>query len=111
LPENSLRRFGIARSLRRNGVDYDIALAVDLRIDGFATMLHEQYTNAFARQALCVLARFLPATARPRSVAEAQGDLGDCERWWQQIDILVCLALGMPRLAWMMWRAGWRGRV
>ena len=49
----------------------------------------------------CVL---LPASERSRFVAEAQGNLGDCERWWQRVDQLVGLAVGMPRLAWMMWR-------
>ena len=35
-------------------------------------------------------------------MAEAQGNLGDCERWWQRVDILVCLAVAMQRLAWMV---------
>jgi hypothetical protein len=57
------------------------------------------------------LARFLPAAERSRFVAEAQGNLGDCEHWWQRVDHLACLALGTPRLAWMMWRENRRGRV
>jgi hypothetical protein len=60
---------------------------------------------------LIVLAQFLPGPDRSRFVAEAQGNLGACDRWWQRGDHLVCLALGMPRLAWMMWRDGRRGRV
>lgn len=57
------------------------------------------------------LARFLPAAERSRFVAEAQGNLGDCEHWWPRVDHLVCLALGTPRLAWMMRREGRRGRA
>jgi hypothetical protein len=57
------------------------------------------------------LARLLPAAARTRFTAEARGNLGDCDQWWQRVDQLVCLALGTPRLAWMMWREGRRGRV
>jgi hypothetical protein len=57
------------------------------------------------------LAWLLPAVERSRFVTEAQGNLGDCERWWQRIDHLVCLALGTPRLAWMMWRENRRGRA
>lgn len=57
------------------------------------------------------LARFLPADERARFVAEARGNLGDCGRWWQRADHLVCLAIGMPRLAWMMRRDNRRGRA
>ncbi|TMC01045.1 MAG: hypothetical protein E6J41_33685 [Chloroflexi bacterium] len=57
------------------------------------------------------LARLQPATERSRFVAEAQGNLGDCERRWQRVDVLVCLALSTPRLAWMIWRDGRWGRV
>lgn len=63
------------------------------------------------RRLLSCLAGVLPAAERSRFVAEAQGNLGDCERRWQRIDHLVWLAIGMPRLAWMMWRDGRRGRV
>jgi hypothetical protein len=57
------------------------------------------------------LARSLPTGERVRFVAEARGNLGDCEHWWQRVEILVCLALATPRLAWMMWRDGRRGRA
>lgn len=57
------------------------------------------------------LARLLPANERTRFVAEAQGNLGDCDRRWQRVDHLVGLTLGTPRLGWMMWREGRRGRV
>jgi hypothetical protein len=60
---------------------------------------------------LSSLARLLPTSARARFVAEAQGNLGDCERWWQRIDVLVCLALGMPRLAWMLHHENRRDRA
>jgi hypothetical protein len=61
------------------------------------------------RRLLGCLARFLPAAERSRFEAEAQGNLGVCEHWWQRVDHLICLALGTPRLAWMMWREGRRG--
>jgi hypothetical protein len=60
---------------------------------------------------LATLALLLPAAGRSRFVAEARGNLGTCDRWWQRVDHLVCLALGMLRLAWMMWRDGQRGRL
>jgi hypothetical protein len=50
------------------------------------------------------LARLLPAHERVRFVAEEKGDLGDCKRWWQRIDHLAGVAIGTPRLAWMMRR-------
>ncbi len=58
------------------------------------------------------LARLLPPVERSRFVAEAQGNLAYCDRRWQRVAHLVSLALGTPRLAWMMWwREGRRGRV
>jgi hypothetical protein len=56
-------------------------------------------------------ASLLPAAERARFVAEAQGNLGDCDCGWQRVDHLVCLVLGMPRLAWMMRRDGRRRRA
>jgi hypothetical protein len=56
-------------------------------------------------------ALLLPAKAKPRFVAEAQGNLGNCERWWQRVDHPAGLVLGMPRLAWMMRHDSWRRRV
>jgi hypothetical protein len=63
------------------------------------------------RRVLWCLACLLPVSEQSRFVTEAQGNLGDCERWWQRVDQMVGLAFGMPRLAWMMWRDGRRGRV
>jgi hypothetical protein len=60
---------------------------------------------------LAWLARLLPAAERSRFVAEAHGNLGDCDRRWQRIDHLVCMAIGTPRLAWMMCRENRRGRA
>jgi hypothetical protein len=60
---------------------------------------------------LACLAHSLPAAERSRFVAEALGNLGDCEHRWQRVDHLVCLAFGMPRLGWMMRRGGRRGRA
>ena len=57
------------------------------------------------------LARLIPAQERERFVAEERGNLGDCEHWWQRVDHLICLALGTPRLAWMMHRENRRGRA
>ncbi len=57
------------------------------------------------------LAGLLPAGQRPRFVAEAQGNLGDCDHWWQRVGYVRGLVFGMPRLAWMMRRDGRRGRV
>ncbi len=48
------------------------------------------------------LACLLPAGERVRFVNEEMGNLGDCERLWQQVRHLVGLALGTPRLGWMM---------
>jgi len=60
---------------------------------------------------LGLLARFLPGDERTRFVAEAIGNLGDCEHWWQRVDHLIGLAVGTPRLAWMMHRDNRRGRA
>jgi hypothetical protein len=68
-------------------------------------------TSMVADKVVDTLARLLPAAERSRFVAEAQGNLGDCERWWQRLDHLVRMMFGTPRLAWMMWRDGRRGRV
>jgi hypothetical protein len=57
------------------------------------------------------MARFLPPDERSRFVAEAQGNLGDCDRWWQRVDELVMQAIGTPRLAWMMRRERRRRRA
>ncbi len=43
-------------------------------------------------------------------MAEESGNLGGL-RWWQRADHLVCLAVGMPRLAWTMHRENRRGRA
>jgi hypothetical protein len=57
------------------------------------------------------MACFLPDAKRSRFLVEAFGNLGDCEHWWQRVDQLVGLAIGTPRLAWMMRRETRRGRV
>lgn len=62
-------------------------------------------------RAVAWLARLLPAGERSRFVAEEQSNLGACERWWQRVDCLVMLAIGTPRLAWLMRREGRRRRV
>jgi hypothetical protein len=67
--------------------------------------------DSFATAVLTCLACFFPADERSRFVAEAHGNLGDCGHWRQRVDLLVRLALGTPRLAWMMWREGRRGRL
>jgi hypothetical protein len=93
------------------------ALSRDLTYIGAALRRFEgeeaptRWNDKTEARLLSVLARLLPAVNRSRYVAEAQGNLGDCERWWQCVDQLVCLAIGMPRLAWMMWREERRGRV
>jgi hypothetical protein len=60
---------------------------------------------------VAVLATLLPAKSRERFRCEVMGNIGDCEHWWQRVDHLAGLVLGMPRLAWMMRRDGRRGRV
>jgi hypothetical protein len=107
---------------REDGIVRNVVFITDLidAFDGAAASLARRYEiepagvalEALAEErVLSWLARILPAGERSRFVAEAQGNLGDCERWWQRIDTLVCLALGMPRLAWMMRRGGRRRRV
>jgi hypothetical protein len=89
-------------------------------IDSIAVALRRQYQGAtvchhrvlqFEDCLLSCLARLLPIEVRSRFVAEALGNLGECEHWRQRGDHLVCLAVGTPRLAWMMWREGRRGRA
>lgn len=63
------------------------------------------------REALVLdcLAWLLPAPQRGRFIDEQLGNLAYCGGWWQRVDHLVCLAIGTPRLAWMMRREGRRG--
>jgi hypothetical protein len=56
------------------------------------------------------LAWLLPDPERARFVAEERGNLGGL-RWWERVDYLVGLTIGMPRLAWMMRRNGRRRRA
>ena len=63
------------------------------------------------KRMLGCLARFLPATARLRFVAEERGNLDSCERRWQRVRWLAGLTIGLPRLAWMMYRENRRGRA
>jgi hypothetical protein len=53
---------------------------------------------------LACLARLLPAQERQRFVVEQEGNLGDCERWWQRAVWLAGLTMGLPRFAWTMHR-------
>jgi hypothetical protein len=80
-------------------------------LDGEITADHATATNNGSGWVVTVLARSLPASNRSRFVAEQRGNLGDCEHWWQRVDHLVSLAIGTPRLAWMIRRGGRRGRV
>jgi hypothetical protein len=57
------------------------------------------------------MAGMLPSGRRQRFAAEAVGDLGVCENWWQRLWWLVGLAFGLPRLAWMMHREKRRDRA
>jgi len=116
-----LDRFDVGLA-REHGIVRNVVFVTDLAtaFDRAAETLRGRYegtavdTTWEARvegRMLGWLARFLTAGDRYRFVAEAQGNLGDCEHWWQRVHHLVCLALGMPRLAWMMRRGGRRGRV
>lgn len=87
------------------------------QLDGIAATLCGAYGAADAsrdwesragRRLLVCLARFLPMDDQTRFIAEALGNLADCDHRWQRVDHLVGLALGTPRLAWMMW-IGHRG--
>jgi hypothetical protein len=51
---------------------------------------------------LSQLGLLLPASERQRFVAEELGNLGDCMSWWERANHLLGLALGMPRLVWVM---------
>ena len=115
-------------------IDIDIAIHFDLasnlpldrdRADTLASVLEghaaQLYGGTRSSSRLTVTARgvkaeawvlrlmacFLPADERTLFVAETLGNLGDCEHWWQRVDHLVCLAIGTPRLAGMMWHDGW----
>ncbi len=57
------------------------------------------------------LSLLLPAAARERFVDEEMGNLRTCKRLWQRVDHLVGLAIGTPRLAWMMQREERRRRA
>lgn len=107
---------------REQGIVRDIVFIDDLAnaLDQAATTLRRRNADASVDRSwkpwdegrlLGLLARFLPADERTRFVAEALGNVGDCDHWWQRIDHLVCLAIGMPRLAWIVRREGRRGRV
>lgn len=108
----SRRRGGRGRVLRikahRIARDLD-SIARTLREDCTATKSRASWGKE-ARM-LGWLARLLPTHERSRFVSEALGNIGDCEHWYQRVDHLVCLALGTPRLAWMMRREGRRGRA
>jgi hypothetical protein len=111
------RRIGVNRDLAFGG-DLVIELANRLeaevpllRADGQQGNPTRGRDHRVEARILNCMARPLPGTGRSRFVAEAQGNLGDCEHWWQRVDHLVGLAFGMTRLAWMMRRDGRRGRV
>ncbi len=115
------------------GLDFDHALDLDPAQDRDWVLLLERtlrvISDALLRQSdqrlglltpwrgrtegrvLACLALLLPAVEQSRFVSEALGNLGACEHWWRRMDHLVCLAIGTPRLAWMMRREGRRGRV
>jgi hypothetical protein len=84
-----------------------VSLNIYLRFRQPGGAVHGGVT-AFEGSLLYGLTCFLPNRERSRFVTEALGNLNDCEHWWQRVDYLVGLALGTPRLAWMMWREGRR---
>ena len=107
------RRADLPHSIRGK-LFLDEARANDLEraraLDCIAVSLAYRYAGAEGRL-LSGLARFLPAGERFRFVAEALGNLDDCNRRWQQVDHIVRLAIGTPRLAWMMRRGSRRDRA
>lgn len=94
------------RDLARNLAGRLESRASALRIGGRQNSLPGGDDRVETR-VLSWLARLLPADEQSRFVAEGRGNLADCERWWQRVDHLVGLALGVPRLACMV-RSGHR---
>jgi len=98
--------FDLVRARNRAGDLADHLRRLGVRLSPLETTTARQREV----QTLKCLARVLPASVRSRFVAEALGDLGACDHWWQRMDHLVGLAIGTPRIAWMMRREVWRGR-
>jgi PAS domain-containing protein len=57
---------------------------------------------------LTILARLLPARERERFVIEAMANVEFCDNLLERIHFLIATAVGMPRLAFMLRRAGRR---
>jgi hypothetical protein len=111
----AVRLVGDAVGVNLSGVP-DVALGsagvlCPLVLSYFCLVVVDFVNCSAETQALTGLSRLLPPAVRSTFVDEARGNLGDCSHWWQRADHLVCLALGMPRLAWMMRRENRRGRA
>jgi hypothetical protein len=60
---------------------------------------------------LGLVSRLLPRASRIRFMAEVLGDLATCTKCRQRLVYLMGLVIGVPGLAWMMWRENRRGQA